>query len=133
MTRCAGDGKELLYWQQQCQNYTAIHFLGHVKDLGAYMRQADALLVPSLIDSCPNVVLEGLQAGLAVYGSRTGGIIDLLEQDFYLFQPDMDSIYAFLREVLETERYRTDAIDQQKRKESLCFDWGQKIQEWIET
>lgn len=130
---CAGDGRELDHWQQRCRKHPAIRFLGHVSDLGACFAQADALLVPSLIDSCPNVILEGLQAGVAVYGSQTGGIVDLLQQKEYLFPVEETGITAFLRNVLETGRWRTDAVAQRQRKEALCFDWAQKIQDWIQS
>ena len=129
---CAGDGYELARWKDVCEEYSDIQFLGHTGDLGKYLAQADMMLVPSIIDSCPNTLLEGLNAGMAVYGSKSGGIPDLLREDRYLFEPNENSIYSFLKNVLETGCYKHDAIHQRVVKENLCFDWGNEIIKIIE-
>lgn len=130
---CAGGGRELEQWQNKCANYPAIRFLGQVSNMKEYLAQSDMMVVPSLIDSCPNTVLEGLNAGLAVYGAETGGIPDLLEEPGDMFAPDEQSLYAFLKDVLTSGRYKADAVRQQARKEALSFDWGKKMQERIEA
>lgn len=129
---CAGDGKELNDWKNTCEKYPAIHFLGHIKNMKEYLVKSDMMIVPSLIDSCPNTVLEGLNAGIAVYGSNTGGIPDLLQDNEYLFEPNEQSIYAFLKSILESNRYLSDSARQQDIKNVLCFDWGEKIKKLIE-
>ena len=130
---CAGDGCELNEWKKKCDTYSEIHFLGHVSNMKEYLLQSDMLIVPSLIDSCPNTVLEGLNAGLAVYGANAGGIPDLLQDDAYMFSPDEDSIYAFLKEILDSCRYKKDSETQQSLKRFLSFDWGEKIRIIIES
>lgn len=129
---CVGGGRELEQCAKDCEAFPAIRFPGQVTDMGEYLRQADMMFVPSLIDSCPNTVLEGLNAGIAVYGAATGGIPDLLLEKEYMFDTEEESIYAFLKEILETGRYKEDSVKQRKRKESLCFNWGEKISEIIE-
>lgn len=129
----AGGGKELQQWQRNCENYPAIHFLGQISNISHYLQQADFMVVPSLIDSCPNTVLEGLNAGIAVYGANTGGIPDLLQEKAYLFEPDAESVYRFLQDVLAQKRYLADRQRQKVRKESLTFDWGKQIQSIIEA
>lgn len=129
---CVGGGRELELWQKKCENYPAIQFPGQVNNMKEYLVRSDMMLVPSLIDSCPNTVLEGLNAGIAVYGANTGGIPDLLRHDEYLFEPNEQSVYAFMKDVLVNNRYQFDAVRQQARKESLCFDWGDKIKKLIE-
>ena len=128
----AGDGAELESCKQQYAAYPEIQFLGRVSNMGEYLQQTDFEVVPSLIDSCPNTVLEGLNAGIAVYGANTGGIPDLLQNNEYLFEPDEDSLYNFLKKVLESKRYIEDAVKQQQRKAELTFDWGTKIRTIIE-
>ena len=128
----AGDGAEMEAWKQRCSNYREIHFLGRVRNMDTYLRQADFEIVPSLIDSCPNTVLEGMNAGIAVYGANTGGIPDLLQDQAYLFEANDESIYAFMKEVLESKRYLTDVKKQSERKQELCFNWGERIQAVIE-
>lgn len=129
----AGDGKELESFKSRYERYQGIHFLGRVDNMASYLCQSDFEVVPSLIDSCPNTVLEGLNAGVAVYGANTGGIPDLLQDKRYLFEPNEDSLYNLLKEVLITKRYIEDAEKQRKRKEALTFEWGEKIQQIIEV
>lgn len=128
----AGDGAELERCKQRYANYPSIQFLGRVGNMEQYLQQSDFEVVPSLIDSCPNTVLEGLNAGIAVYGANTGGIPDLLREKEYLFEPDEESLYRFLKGVLESKRYIVDAVKQQQRKTELTFDWGRRIQQIIE-
>lgn len=130
---CAGGGRELGQWRKNCEEYPAIHFLGQVENMKDYLVQSDMMVVPSLIDSCPNTVLEGLNAGLAVYGANTGGIPDLLQKSEYLFEPQEQAVYEFLKTVLETGCYQADALEQKKRKEDLSFDWGDRVRRLIET
>jgi glycosyltransferase involved in cell wall biosynthesis len=59
----------------------ATHWLGQVD--GALMREplsaCDLLVVPSLQDNLPNVLLEGMACGLPAVGSDIGGIPDLVQ------------------------------------------------------
>ena len=129
---CAGAGSELEYWKKQCDNYLNIIFLGHVTNIADYLCKSNMLIVPSLIDSCPNTVLEGLNAGVTVYGCNTGGIPDLLVDEKYMFEPDENSLYAFLKKVLDNKEYIVDAQSQTKRKQELSFDWVKRIKNIIE-
>lgn len=128
----AGDGTQLEMYKNKYKKYSEIKFLGRVNKMEQYYNIADFQVVPSLIDSCPNTVLEGLSAGIAVYGCNTGGIPDLLIDEIYLFESNDISLYFFLREVLLERRYILDAINQKKRREELTFDWSDKIQSIIE-
>lgn len=129
----AGDGVQLEKYKNNFAEYHGIVFLGRVNNLQEYYSMCDFEVVPSLIDSCPNTVLEGLNAGIAVYGSNRGGIPDLLLEEKYLFEPNVDSLYLFLKEIIKNKRYRNDAIDQIKRKKELSFNWCDKIQNIIEN
>lgn len=127
----AGDGSELEWYQSKYSKYLSIKFLGRVNEMEKYLSQSDFMIVPSLIDSCPNTVLEGLNAGIAVYGAKTGGIPDLLVNDEYMFEPTEEGIYSFLKNVLQNERFVTDSATQSERKKSLTFDWGKQIADLI--
>lgn len=130
---CAGGGKELEHWKNLCKQYSDIHFLGQINKMTQYLQSSDMMVVPSLIDSCPNTVLEGLNAGLAVYGANTGGIPDLLQNEDFLFEANEDALYAFLKNILDSKRYKSDATLQQARKASLSFNWGEKIVKIIKS
>ena len=121
-----GDGKTKNEWQDRYKSYKQIIFCGYVKT-DDYLTNCDFMIVPSLIDSCPNTVLEALNIGLAVYGANTGGIPDLLKEDKYLFEPNIESIYEFLKNVIQNRKFVEDAKHQTKQKKLLTFDWGMKI------
>lgn len=50
-----------------------------VAALRAQMEQASMLILPSLEDNCPMVLLEAMAAGLPVVASRAGGIPDFIQ------------------------------------------------------
>lgn len=58
-------------------------------ELRAYLKSAGLLVLPSLEDNCPMVVLEAMAAGVPVAASRIGGIPDLIEDNVsgLLFDP----------------------------------------------
>ncbi len=127
----AGDGKQLAACRDKYRAYPQIVFPGRV-DVQTWLGNCDFEIVPSLIDSCPNTVLEAIQAGVTVYGSRTGGIPDLLKEEKYMFFPDSKSIYRFLKDKIKNRSYIQEREEQKKIKEVLTFDWTAKIQEIIE-
>ena len=128
----AGDGKQFDYYKNKYQSYKQIVFLGRVTDMNKYFQICDFEIVPSLIDSCPNTVLEAINAGVAVYGANRGGIPDLLQEERYLFEPDGEHIARFLRDIIDNNRYKDDAVKQRKLKEMLSFDWAHAIEEIVE-
>jgi glycosyltransferase involved in cell wall biosynthesis len=56
------------------------HGLAQRKELKSLLHQASALVLPSLEDNCPMVVLEAMAAGVPVVVSRVGGLPDLVEE-----------------------------------------------------
>lgn len=57
------------------------HYGGLVwrKELRQHLSRASLVMLPSLEDNCPMVVLEAQAAGIPVAGTRVGGIPDLIE------------------------------------------------------
>jgi glycosyltransferase involved in cell wall biosynthesis len=49
-------------------------------DVSAAMRESEILLIPSLSEGLPMVAVEALANGLALAGSRIGGLADVLEE-----------------------------------------------------
>jgi glycosyltransferase involved in cell wall biosynthesis len=55
-----------------------VHFLGQRDDVPALLAGADILVVPSLIEATPYVIIEAMAAGLPVVASRIYGIPELV-------------------------------------------------------
>lgn len=127
-----GDGEELGFYKKMYKRYNSIEFVGRLNEVNKYLNEADFMVVPSLADSCPNTVLEGLNAGIAVYGSNMGGIPDLLCESQYMFEPNKESLYYFLKRILDEKSYIQDAHNQKKLKQKLTFDWVEKIKDIID-
>lgn len=123
----AGDGKQLNTYRDEYRNYKGIVFLGRVKDTSQFLLESDFEIVPSLMDSCPNTVLEGISCGVAVYGTDVGGIKDILQNKDYLFKPSIDSIYKFIKNKIDNKEYVGDTLKQEMIKKRLMFDWGERI------
>ncbi|GKX64247.1 glycosyl transferase family 1 [Pragia fontium] len=61
-----------------CQN--RVHFLGVQNNVLPYYQAADGLLLPTLYDPFPNVILEAMACGLPVITSHTCGGAEFIEQ-----------------------------------------------------
>lgn len=59
------------------------------EDLRQWLAKASMLILPSIEDNCPMVILEAMAAGIPVAASRIGGIPDLVTEDVTgkLFDP----------------------------------------------
>ncbi|MBQ8985568.1 glycosyltransferase [Candidatus Saccharibacteria bacterium] len=127
-----GDGRQLEKYRDEYGNYQRMKFLGRVKNVGEILSKSDFVVVPSLMDSCPNTVLEGINIGVPVYGTDIGGIKEILQDKNYLFEPDVDSIYTFIKKKIDIGDYASDGIKQKVIKRRLTFDWSDKIQNIID-
>jgi glycosyltransferase involved in cell wall biosynthesis len=58
-----------------------IHLLGRRDDVPSLMRSATALVLPSLWEGMPNVVLEAMAAHLPVIASAVDGTVELIDED----------------------------------------------------
>jgi glycosyltransferase involved in cell wall biosynthesis len=64
------------------------------EELKCWLKKAGLLILPSIEDNCPMVILEAMAAGVAVAASKIGGILDLIDdgRTGYLFDP-LDSAF----------------------------------------
>ena len=62
------------------------------KEAAQYYNVADALVLPSRNEGCPNVVLEAMASGTAIVGTRIHGVVDLVEHGVNGILTPVDSI-----------------------------------------
>ena len=78
---------------------THVHNLGRRDDVPSLLKAADLLVLPSLWEGMPNVVLEAMAASLAVVGTSVEGTEDLVvpDQSGWLVPPrDVDALTSAL-------------------------------------
>lgn len=99
-------------------------FTGWVKNPLDFMRDFDILVVPSLYEGCPSVMLEAFSLNVPVVGSKAGGIPELLGHDELLFQPSNQiELAAKILGVLNSDKHRGQIKDLVKeRSELFMFD-----------
>ena len=127
-----GGGKLLSSYAQKYSKYKQIEFWGYQENPIQYLGNADLLVVPSLVDSFPNTIMEGLFLEIPVIGSRRGGIPEMLRYEALLFEPEADQLFhkiAFLLDNNTYEKYRELCL---KRKEALRFDWGEAMKKLLQ-
>jgi len=104
-----------------------VRFHGKAEAPLPFMVASDLLVVPSLFDSYPNVVLEALHVGLPVIGTDSGGIPDMLADPSLLFEPASASGLASLltRLASSDEEYARARALCLARRAYFDFDWAE--------
>lgn len=74
-----GDGPERATLEKQAFGLTNVTFAGKQSEMGSWFAAADLLIHPSYSEGLGSVILEAIQAGLPVIGSRAGGIPDIID------------------------------------------------------
>jgi glycosyltransferase involved in cell wall biosynthesis len=76
-----GDGSEkdrIARAVQDLDLQDRITLAGHVQDVGPYYQRADVLAISSTSEGSPNVLLEGMAAGVPVVATSVGGIPEMV-------------------------------------------------------
>lgn len=95
-----GDGPEKNKLKTLKLSNSKIHLLGYKKNSVKYIQAADVLVLPSLGEGCPNVVLEAFACGKPVIASKVGGVPDLVQhkKNGLLINPrDIDGLVNAIR------------------------------------
>jgi glycosyltransferase involved in cell wall biosynthesis len=110
-------------------------FTGWVKNPLDFMRDFDILVVPSLYEGCPSVILEAFSLDLPVLGSKAGGIPELLGHNELMFQPANHKELALKLKLLLAcdEKYAYVKNLLTSRKKIFTFDHASLIETKIST
>jgi glycosyltransferase involved in cell wall biosynthesis len=86
-------------------------------ETGSFLEVIDVLVVPSIEDNLPNVILEGLACGKVVIGSAIGGIKEILEEfEMPTFSPgDIQGISKVISD-LDISAYDREKVSSLARK-----------------
>jgi len=116
-----GEGPErnkLEMMSQQLGINDAVTFRGEVHGVAPYLQQATMLVLPSLSEGMPNVVLEAMACGLPVIATRVGGIVDIIadgENGLLVDAQHPDQLYEAMKRLF-TDRQLADWLGRQALK-----------------
>jgi glycosyltransferase involved in cell wall biosynthesis len=100
-------------------------------DLAAVYEMAEALLLPSLFESCGLPVLEAMAAGCPVVTANRYGTKELAENAAVMVDPEsVESIAAGIERVLDDEPMRARLIEA-GRVRSAPFNWSRSARETL--
>jgi glycosyltransferase involved in cell wall biosynthesis len=106
-------------------------FTGWVTNALNYIRDFDVLVVPSLYEGCPSVILEAFSLNVPVLASKVGGIPELLDNDDLMFRAmDQDELASKLKMFLTSnEKYVCLKNIIKDRKKVFTFDHTSLIEQ----
>lgn len=106
----------------------SVQLYGYVENPLDFLYRSNLLVVPSLQDSFPNVIIESFYVGTPVIGSRISGIKSILNDDRLLLDPGCErSLYKKLVELLDTNYYNSCRETCNSRKKDFYFDWAEEF------
>ncbi len=115
-----GDGPTRPEVERRAQEIGApgwVHFLGIRKDVPALLALADAMLLPSISDAMPMVVLEAMALGVPTVATDVGDVRQVLGNSAGICVPvnDMDAFADACIELLTDPKEREAMVDGAKR------------------
>ena len=103
-----------------------VHFAGRQRDIPGIMRSADCLVLTSLWEGMPNVVLEAMAAGLPVVTTDVEGVRELIDSPrtgFIVPIAEPDALQEPVALLIGSEQLRTDMAAAAQVHVSQLFTW----------
>ena len=102
-----------------------VEFAGfrHHDEIPALLRSLDVLVLPSLYEELGSVLVEGMQAGLPIVASRTGGTPDVLGDAGVLVTPGAAGELAAALDRLFGDPAARAALRERARRRAARFHW----------
>ncbi|MFZ5437826.1 MAG: glycosyltransferase [Patescibacteria group bacterium] len=84
-------------------------------------QQSTAILVPSLADNCPMVIMEALACGLSVIATNVGGIPELIthKENGFLAEPTTKSLLTSINWLLKLDKKQLQMIRENNRQKAV--------------
>lgn len=124
-----GDGPLKPALQQQAKRLqlgSHVEFLGHRSDISNLMQQASLLVLPSLWEGMPNVVLEAMANGLPVVCTNIDGVRDVVthQKTGWLVKPGCaESLASAVDELLSDSTLRRSIASAATQLVSSEYRW----------
>lgn len=125
-----GDGPELenlkaLTKKLKLKN---VVFTGFRKDVPSIMRSLDLIVLPSINEACPLVLLEALNAEVPCIGSNVGGVPEILHYKELLFKVnDKRELAKRILSAFDKNNYLLMKKLCLKRKKAFDFNWNKEV------
>ncbi|MGQ9469940.1 MAG: glycosyltransferase family 4 protein [Nitrososphaerales archaeon] len=95
---------------------------------------SELLILPSLMEGLPTVILEAFASGTAVIASNVGGIPELIEDrvNGFLFKPgDHAELASLIEQVLQDENLHMVITKKAREKVKKEYDWNLVIDKYL--
>lgn len=131
-----GDGplrSDLAAKIQQRSLETQVQLLGHRDDVPELMRQSTLLVLSSLWEGMPNVVLEAMANGLPVVASSVDGVRELIEHEvsgWLVPSADSSALAITLASALSDSEQRKSIANSAQVHVSESFTWSAVVDEY---
>ncbi|QEC67379.1 glycosyltransferase family 4 protein [Panacibacter ginsenosidivorans] len=91
-----------------------VHFLGKANNVGDYLLNADAFLMPSLYEGLPISLLEAMSVGLVPICTPVGGLLDIIKPGTGYLSKDLstESYVAAIKKFLNLEPTELQSLKQ---------------------
>lgn len=131
------EGGNLRALVQELNLGSHVTFLGEKgqEEVASYLQSADLYVFPSRREGLPNALLEAMAAGLAVVGSATGGVMDVIESEVngLLVAPDDTAELAQAITVLLTDEEKRKVLGTTAREKVIAdFSLNRVTDKYIE-
>ena len=101
-------------------------FTGYRCDAYRFMCAADIVVLPSLCEGCPNIVLEAMACGTSVIASRVGAVQDIIENDrtgIIVEQKDVEGLKKTLVRLIEDQELARKMGERGRKRVEKEFTW----------
>jgi glycosyltransferase involved in cell wall biosynthesis len=107
-----------------------VTFAGRVESVEDHLRASDLFVFPSLFEALGISLIEAAACGLPAVGSRTGGIVDVIEDGesgFLVTPEDASALEEALERLLADETLRARMGQRAARIAGLRFDFASTV------
>jgi starch synthase (maltosyl-transferring) len=124
-----GEGSQLVALQklaQELQIEDRVHFAGWRPDVAEILKASDVLVLSSLWEGMPNVVLEAMATGIPVVATRVEGVDELIssgENGFLVTSESAESLFMGIEEVFRDSKHVSEIVNSAQQHISKHFTW----------